>query len=77
MLFELRSNLYVLWQALRGIAVEDWRAIRQVAMEVHDIDGALAAAQDIMKAAGFQKVVTTQAPALAGSAMHMLYALRL
>ncbi len=55
---------------------EDWPAIGQVAMEVHDINGALAAAQGILRGAGFQKVVTTQAPALAGSAIHMLYAVR-
>jgi FkbM family methyltransferase len=45
---------------LRGIADGDWPKIRQIVMEVHDIDGRLAAVSDLLKKKGFAHVVAEQ-----------------
>ena len=42
---------------LEGIAAEDWPRIRQVALEVHDIDGRLALVQRLLSDRGFSVTV--------------------
>ena len=60
---------------LRGLAPEDWPKVRQIAMEVHDLDGQLALVQDLLAQKGFN-VVTEQDPLYRGSVMYNLYAVQ-
>ena len=47
---------------LRGIEGPDWALVRQAVVEVHDFDGRLEAAQDLLRQAGFDRMVTTSPP---------------
>jgi amino acid adenylation domain-containing protein/FkbM family methyltransferase len=58
---------------LRGIASEDWPKVRQIAMEVHDIDGRLEEIAALLKSKGFA-VATAQVDRLAGTGLYDLYA---
>lgn len=60
---------------LRGIAPEDWPKIRQIAIEVHDLDGQLALVQSLLEAQGFH-VYAEQDPLYLRSVMFNLYAIR-
>ncbi len=60
---------------LAGLADSDWTAIRQLAIEVHDIDGRLAALAGDLGARGFA-VTTEQQPAFRGTCLHSLFATR-
>lgn len=60
---------------LRGLAPEDWARVRQIAMEVHDLDGQLALVQDLLAQNGFN-VVTEQDPLYRNSVMYNLYAVQ-
>lgn len=62
-------------EVLAGVDERDWARIRQVAVEVHDTDGRLAALVSAFEGRGY-RVVTDQDPLLAGTAIHTLYALR-
>src|SRR5690606_39128773 len=42
---------------LRGIAAADWGRIRQIALELHDIDGRLATVVDLLEAQGYAVTV--------------------
>lgn len=61
---------------LRGIEPEHWPLIRQVVMEVHDIDGRLDEIRTLLARHGISAVVTDQEPALRGSNVYDLYARR-
>jgi amino acid adenylation domain-containing protein/FkbM family methyltransferase len=63
------------WQVLAGIESEHWPLITQVVLEVHDIDGRLNATCALLTSLGFS-VATEQDQALAGSALHNVYAVR-
>lgn len=63
------------WQVLNGIEEAHWPRLRQVVVEVHDIDGRLQRVTALLEAHGFS-VVAEQEQALRGSALHNLYATR-
>ncbi|HSU16592.1 MAG TPA: FkbM family methyltransferase [Longimicrobium sp.] len=58
---------------LRGIADHDWPRIRQIAMEVHDLDGRLEAVARLLEGRGF-RVAVEQDEAVEGSVLHNLFA---
>lgn len=60
---------------LRGLAPEDWPKVRQIAMEVHDLDGQLAVVRDLLEEHGFS-VVAEQDPLYRGSVMYNLFAVK-
>jgi phthiocerol/phenolphthiocerol synthesis type-I polyketide synthase E len=60
---------------LRGLAPEDWSKVRQIAMEVHDLDGQLVEVQELLHGHGYN-VVTEQDPLYHGSVMYNLYAVQ-
>lgn len=62
-------------EVLAGVLESDWARIRQVAVEVHDIDGRLDGLARDFGRRGY-RVVTEQDPLLAGTAIHTLYAIR-
>jgi len=62
-------------EVLRGIAPEDWPKVRQVAIEVHDLDGQLARVRALLEAQGFG-VVVEQDPLYERSVMYNLFAIR-
>jgi amino acid adenylation domain-containing protein/FkbM family methyltransferase len=66
-----RSELDV----LRGLAEADWPRIRQIVIEVHDIDGVLAETKAILEDRGFEVVVATE-DKLRATDIHMVYAVR-
>jgi FkbM family methyltransferase len=59
---------------LRGIEEEDWPRIRQIAMEVHDLDGRLARVARLLAERGF-RVGWEQDEAVEGSVLFNLFAL--
>ncbi|MEX2631549.1 MAG: amino acid adenylation domain-containing protein [Tistlia sp.] len=63
------------WSVLQGIDAGDWPRIRQVVIEVHDIEGRLQAVEALLRERGFE-VVAEQERWLAGTAIHCLYARR-
>ena len=65
------------WEVLQGIDESDWPRIRQLAIEVHDVDGRVARMRDVLEAKGYRVVVEPADWAthrLMG--LHMLYASR-
>jgi amino acid adenylation domain-containing protein/FkbM family methyltransferase len=60
---------------LQGIAPGDWSKIRQVVLELHDIDGRLAAVTALLTGAGFT-VTAEQDIAFQGTSLYNLYAVR-
>ncbi|HLX09935.1 MAG TPA: amino acid adenylation domain-containing protein, partial [Thermoanaerobaculia bacterium] len=62
-------------EVLAGIELADWPRIRQVVVEVHDRDGALRQASDLLLAHGFT-VAAEQPESAAGTRLHTLYATR-
>ena len=58
---------------LRGLRPEDWLKVRQIAMEVHDLDGQLVEARELLEGHGFQ-VVVEQDPLYVDSVMYNLFA---
>lgn len=60
---------------LRGLGEDDWGKVRQIAMEVHDLDGELAIVQDLLAKHDFN-VVVEQDPLYIGSVMYNLFAVR-
>ncbi|MBW3570025.1 MAG: FkbM family methyltransferase [Gemmatimonadetes bacterium] len=60
---------------LRGIDDEHWPGIRQIVMEVHDLDGRLAEVERLLEARGF-RVAVEQDGVLEGSILYNLFAVR-
>lgn len=60
---------------LRGVRAEHWPRIRQVVMEVHDLDGAGKAAVSLLEEQGF-RVTVEQEPLLAGTEVYEVFAVR-
>lgn len=60
---------------LRGIDDEHWPRIRQIVMEVHDLDGRLAEVRRLLEARGF-RVAVEQDGVLEGSILYNLFAVR-
>lgn len=60
---------------LRGVSDEHWQRIRQVVMEVHDVDGSLDIVLRLLKTrAGFTNCVVEQDKQLKGSTLYNIYA---
>ncbi|HEV2149286.1 MAG TPA: FkbM family methyltransferase [Longimicrobiaceae bacterium] len=62
-------------QVLEGIEAADWPKIRQLVLEVHDIDGALGQVTALLDRYGFE-VVAEQDDLYTGSLLYNLYARR-
>ena len=62
-------------QVLEGIDERDWPKIRQVVLEVHDVDGALARVTSLLDRHGF-RVTPEQDDMYVGSRLYNLYAHR-
>jgi 31-O-methyltransferase len=60
---------------LRGIDGPDWERIDQIVLEVHDEDGRCEQIAEMLRAHGFD-VVADSEPAMAGTAVQLLYARR-
>ncbi len=60
---------------LRGINEEDWRKIRQIVIEVHNIEGRLEQITSLLKEKGYE-VITEQEPLLRNTSLYTLYATR-
>jgi len=60
-------------EVLRGLGPADWRRVRQIVMEVHDLDGRLAEVTALLDRHGFH-VVVEQDPLLKGSILYNLFA---
>ena len=60
---------------LRGIEENDWAKIRQIAIEVHDVEGRLAEISDLLEKRGYDLVVEQDA-LLKSTAIYNLYATR-
>lgn len=60
---------------LEGVRDEDWPKVRQVAVEVHDIEGRGAKVEALLKRQGFRNVVVTADKQL-GPSMLMMHATR-
>ena len=64
------------WDVLAGIEPEDWQKIRQMAVEVHDLDGRLERMQQLLAEQGFV-VEVEQEIGLVGTNIYSLYARRI
>ena len=64
------------WDVLEGIEPADWAIIRQVVLEVHDLDGRLTKVMALLKENGFATIEVEQEPLFKGSEIYNLYALR-
>lgn len=60
-------------QVLQGIEDRHWPKVRQIVMEVHDLDGRLAVVTELLRSRGFE-VVVEQDPLLTGSVLYNLFA---
>ncbi|WP_334725440.1 hypothetical protein [Nostoc sp.] len=67
-----RSELDV----LLGIEEQDWPKIKQVVVEVHDLDNRVKKTTELLKKYGLSKVTVKQEPFKEGSDTFNLYALR-
>jgi FkbM family methyltransferase len=63
------------WEILQGIAAADWPKVRQVVMEVHDLDGRVEKVTGLLADNGFA-VTAEQDRLYGGSAIYNLYAMR-
>lgn len=61
---------------LLGIEEQDWPKIKQVVVEVHDLDNRVENITFLLKKYGLTKITVEQEPMLKGSDMFSLYALR-
>lgn len=62
-------------EVLEGVDEEDWPRIRQIVVEVHDLDGRLQRILDLLERHGFTTQVE-QEGGLAGTVMHNVFAVR-
>jgi FkbM family methyltransferase len=63
-------------QVLLGIQEQDWQKIKQVFVEVHDVNSEKDQIVALLKANGFNQITVEQLPWLQGSKLFSLYALR-
>lgn len=62
-------------EVLRGIQEQDWYKIKQITMEVHELDGRLSQIQALLENKGFD-VAIEQDPLMHGTVLYNLYARR-
>lgn len=67
-----RSELDV----LLGIEEQDWQKVKQVVLEVHDLDGRVTKVTDLLIQHGLNKITIEQQNLLKGSEYFNVYALR-
>jgi amino acid adenylation domain-containing protein/FkbM family methyltransferase len=60
---------------LAGIASDDWKKIRQIVIEAHDVDGQLARITQLLSSQGYS-VIAEQDEYLSGSSLYNVYATR-
>jgi len=63
-------------EVLEGVASESWPRIRQVVVEVHDVDGRLDSVVRLLEGAGLTEITTEQEPSFRGTVLHNVFALR-
>jgi phthiocerol/phenolphthiocerol synthesis type-I polyketide synthase E len=63
------------WEILQGIAEEDWPKIRQIVMEIHDLEDRVRKVTELLESKGFS-VIAEQDRLYSGSAVYNLYAIR-
>lgn len=61
---------------LRGIQAADWPKIQQVVLEVHDIDGELAAVEQLLRDNGLTEMVREKEPAFVNTRLTNVFARR-
>jgi FkbM family methyltransferase len=61
---------------LLGIEEQDWQKIKQVVVEVHDLEWRLEKIMDLLKEHGLSEITVEQEPVLKGSDIFILYASR-
>lgn len=61
---------------LLGIKQQDWTKIKQIVLEVHDLDNRVEKIKSLLHNNGFDKVVVEQEPYLKGTDICNIYALR-
>lgn len=61
---------------LLGIADEDWPKIRQIVVEVHDVDDRVKVMEAMFRKSGFTRIVLEHGPVLTSSNIVSLYATR-
>jgi FkbM family methyltransferase len=61
---------------LRGVTHDDWSRIQRVAVEVHDVDGRLAAVRAILESARFARIAAEQDWPFEGTNVFMVHATR-
>jgi FkbM family methyltransferase len=62
-------------EVLRGIDDDDWHRIRQIVIEVHDLDGRLDEVTELLRGRGY-RVAVEQDEAVRGSVLYNLFAVR-
>jgi FkbM family methyltransferase len=63
-------------QVLQGIETEDWKRVKKLVIEVHDIEGRLKTVMDMLHAHGFQDVICEQEPIMKVFAAFTVFARR-
>jgi hypothetical protein len=61
---------------LLGIEQQDWQKIKQVVIEIHDVDGRVEKITALLKEHGLSQITVDQEPIFKGSNIFNLYALR-
>ena len=64
------------WAVLTGVEASLWPRIRQVVIEVHDLEGRLQKVRDLLKQHGFSRQVVEQEQGLEGTKLYNVFALR-
>ena len=64
------------FEIFRGIEAMDWRKIRQVVVEVHDLDDRLDAMTALLREHGLTEIVVEQPPTLTNSNIYNVFATR-
>lgn len=64
------------WFVLKGIKDEHWPLIQSMVIEVHDVEGRLSKTLELLKAKGFDKLVTEREKGLEDSQMYNIFALK-
>jgi hypothetical protein len=67
---------YAEWDILQGIEDRHWSSIRQVVMELHDIDDRLKKTKNLLQQQGFSNITAMQQDIFAKTNIYQLYAIR-
>jgi len=67
---------YAEWDILQGIEDRHWSSIRQVVMELHDINDRLQKVKDLLLQQGFTNITATQQEIFINTNIYQLYAIR-